>query len=56
MDEYVDAVGELGKDELEDKSLKDIKKLVKDEIRSHEETLADRTDTAVRPSIVVITF
>lgn len=48
MDEYVETVGSLNPDQLEDKSLKDIKKLVKNEIKSHEETLADRTDETVR--------
>ncbi len=42
MEEYIDQVGSLDADKLEDKSLKDVKRYLRDEIDSHEQTLAEK--------------
>ena len=51
-EEYVDQVGSLNAKQIGDASLKDVTNYIKNEIDTHEQTLADKTDNnAVRSRI-----
>ena len=47
MEQYLDRVGSLDADELEDKSMKDVKKYLKNEVADHQETIAQRIEDQV---------
>ena len=44
---YLDRVGSIDKDNLEDKSLKDVKKFIKGEVDDHHETIAEKIEDQV---------
>ena len=48
MEQYIDKVGSLEKDDLEDKSFGDVTDFIKNEVKSHQDLIAERTENNVR--------
>ena len=48
MEQYIDKVGSLEKDDLEDKSFGDVTDFIKNEVKSHQDLIAGRTENNVR--------
>ena len=42
-EDYIDKVGSLGAKDLKDTSLSDIRNIIKNEVKEHKETLAEKT-------------
>ena len=53
MEQYIDKVGSLDKDDLEDKSFRDVTDFIKDEFKSHRDIIAERTGNNVRLFILL---
>ena len=52
MEQYIDKVGSLDKDDLEDKSFGDVTDFIKDEFKSHRDIIAERTENNVRKFVL----
>lgn len=47
MEQYLDRVGSFDPDDIEDKSLKDIKKIVLDEVKNHGKELDEKAQKVI---------